>query len=340
MGAFCDSDKYSFVLAFEQVLGQFPAKMLKMIEDGEASPMPLGGEIEIEEQKQPAFVRRMYLQNLYRFFRLFSMRSEFVSPFDDAGIYVFFASKVVGGGRLNSRMPEVASFLMKRHRYEEAKAVLYNYEPSTKDYDYHILMGNLLMRMPIGTGLSPVDSFHRALDIRPDSEQALSGYARASFRYQNYAAALDAYQKLLIIHPEHNSYMLNAAICMANMQQNDEALKLLYKLDYQNPDDLKVKRVLAWVLTVSDKYEQAGKHYHKLLNAQQPLPVDMLNYGYCLWFTRKVAEAAGYFKQFMSSNKDADFSFENEFMLTEHELLAAHNISDTELLLMLEALDL
>ena len=73
IGAFCDSDKYSFVLAFEQVLKQFPTKMLKMIENGEASPLPLGGMIELEEQRQPAFIRRMYLQNLYRFFIKFKV---------------------------------------------------------------------------------------------------------------------------------------------------------------------------------------------------------------------------------------------------------------------------
>ena len=67
-GAFCDSDKYSFVLAFSQVLGHLPQSILKLAEEGDALPMPLGGEVSAEEQRQPAFLRRACLQNLYRFF--------------------------------------------------------------------------------------------------------------------------------------------------------------------------------------------------------------------------------------------------------------------------------
>jgi hypothetical protein len=33
--------------------------MLKMVEDGEATPMMVGGEVAVEEQRKPAFMRRM-----------------------------------------------------------------------------------------------------------------------------------------------------------------------------------------------------------------------------------------------------------------------------------------
>jgi tetratricopeptide (TPR) repeat protein len=337
VGAFCDSDKYSFVLAFEQVLRQFPAKMLKMIEDGEASPQPLGGEIDIEEQQQPAFVRRMYLQNMYRFFRLFSMRSEFVNPFDSPQHYVFFAADAFKGSPLQQRMPQVAAFLMKRRRYEEAMSVLSG-SASEASFDYNLLMGSLIMHLPMCTSMSATDYFRHALRQRPDNEQALSGYARAAFRYQNYEVALNAYKKLMDNHPDHRGYMLNSAICYVNMEKTDEALKLLFKLDYEQPDDMKTKRVLAWVLTVADRYEQASKHFQQLLAQPQPQAVDMLNYGYCLWFQGQVSEAIVYFKQFLVSQSDESFSLENEFKFTEYKLLGRHNIGNVEIELMLDAL--
>ncbi len=338
IGAFCDSDKYSFVLAFEQVLKQFPAKILKMVEDGEASPLPLGGEIDLKEQRQPAFARRMYLQNLYRFFRLYPMRSEFANPFDDMNKYLFFASKAFYGSKLQMCMTEVGAFLMKHHKYDEAMAVLGNATPQESDFDYYMLMGNLLMRMPLATEASATGNFFKALEIRPKNEKALSGYARALFRYHNYEAALMAYEQLMGLKPEHTGYMLNAAICLANMERNEEALKILYKLDYQNPDDNKVKRVLAWVLTMSGRYEQAGKNYHQLLSTEKPEAVDMLNYGYCLWFAGDIMEAIVHFKQFLLTHGDKDYNMENEFMNTEHKIIASHNISDTEIQLMLDAL--
>ena len=338
IGAFCDSDKYSFVLAFEQVMKQFPPKMLKMIEDGEASPLPLGGMIDQEEQRQPAFIRRMYLQNLYRFFRLYPLRSEFTSPFEDRSKYLFFANTLFGKNHLQENMTEVAAFLMKHHKNDEALSVLSNCELAAKTFDYNMLMGNLLMRMPLDTELSATEYFRHALNLRPDSEKALSGYARAQFRYHHYETALTSYEKLMKLKPEHTGYMLNAAICMTNIQKNEEALKLLYKLDYEQPDNHKVKRVLAWVLTMSKRYEQAGKAYQQLLSAEKPEPVDMLNYGYCLWFQRDIMEAIVHFKQFLLTNGDENYDLEQEFMGTEHPLIASHNISDTEIYLMLDTL--
>ncbi|MBR2236838.1 MAG: hypothetical protein IJ887_03030 [Prevotella sp.] len=338
IGAFCDSDKYSFVLAFEQVLKQFPTKMLKMIENGEASPLPLGGMIELEEQRQPAFIRRMYLQNLYRFFRLYPMRSEFASPFDDREKYLFFANPLFGKNKLQENMTEVAAFLMKHRKNDEALSVLSNCDLAANTFDYNMLMGNLLMRMPLDTELSATEFFRHALDLRPDSEKALSGYARAQFRYHHYETALTSYEKLLKLKPEHTGFMLNAAICMTNLQKNEEALKLLFKLDYEQPDNHKVKRVLAWVLTMSKRYEQAGKAYQQLLSQEKPEPVDMLNYGYCLWFQGDIMEAIVHFKQFLLTNGDENYNLEQEFMGTEHSLIASHNITDTEIYLMLDTL--
>lgn len=338
IGAFCDSDKYSFVLAFEQVLKQFPTKMLKMIENGEASPLPLGGMIELEEQRQPAFIRRMYLQNLYRFFRLYPMRSEFASPFDDREKYLFFANPLFEKNKLQGNMTEVAAFLMKHRKNDEALSVLSNCDLAANTFDYNMLMGNLLMRMPLDTELSATEYFRHALDLRPDSEKALSGYARAQFRYHHYETALTSYEKLLKLKPEHTGFMLNAAICMTNLQKNEEALKLLFKLDYEQPDNHKVKRVLAWVLTMSKRYEQAGKAYQQLLSQEKPEPVDMLNYGYCLWFQGDIMEAIVHFKQFLLTNGDENYNLEQEFMGTEHSLIASHNITDTEIYLMLDTL--
>ena len=209
---------------------------------------------------------------------------------------------------------------------------------ASKNFDYNMLMGNLLMRMPLDTELSSTEFFRHALDLRPDSEKALSGYARAQFRYHHYEAALASYEKLLKLKPQHTGYMLNASICMTNLERNEEALKLLFKLDYEQPDNSKVKRVLAWVLTMSQRYQQAAKAYQQLLSVEKPEPVDMLNFGYCLWFQGDIVEAIVHFKQFLLSNTQQNYNLEHEFMQTEHKLIAEHNISDTEIYLMLDAL--
>lgn len=77
-GPFCDSDKYSFTLAVASVISHIPANMREMFNTKEA----LGQTVSDEDQRQPAYIRRMILQDMYRFFRLFHQRGQLVNPFD------------------------------------------------------------------------------------------------------------------------------------------------------------------------------------------------------------------------------------------------------------------
>lgn len=337
LGAFCDSDKYSFVLAFEQVLNRLPQQILQMVEQGEASPVPVGGQVSLEEQQQPAFMRRLYLQNLYRFFRLYIQRGDFVNPFD-AARSVFMANPLFRGSRLERQMSEVASFLIKHNRHAEARRVLEGIE-GHHDIRYYILMGSLLMHTGEETScFAAMECYQQALALQSDHRRALIGYARACFACKNYAEALHTYEQLQSQDADSKSVELNIAVCLTHLHRNEEALKILFKQNYLYPDDENVMRILAWTLTVDGKYEQAVKLYDRLLSGEKRQVADHLNYGYCLWFKGDVAGASGMFRQYALQQDNASLAMEREFMDAEHELLSAHGISDTEISLMLDFL--
>ena len=337
-GAFCDSDKYSFVLAFNFVLNRLPANLLKMIEQGEASALPLGGEIAQEEQQAPAFIRRIYLQDLYRFFRIFHARSEFITPFGQGGGFLFFAHPLFAQSSLSAQAVATARFLIKRQRYEDAASVLGNIPSEQRDLQFFLLAGAAGQHVTTDALPVPADCFRQALKLQPDNQRAMAGLARALFASQSYDEALARYEQLLQQQPDHRSYQLNAAVCLLNLQRTDEALKLLYKLSYNHPDDPTVTRIMAWAQTVGGKYAQAGKTYSQLLAGEKPEPADMLNYGYCLWLERHIAEAVDMFRRFLDCQQQSDFSISHEFMTTEHQLLADHGISDIEIQLMIDAI--
>jgi len=320
IGAFCDSDKYSFVLAFEQVVSRLPQSMLTLIEQGEASPVPLGGEIPLDEQRQPAFMRRMYLQNLYRFYRLFHARNEFLNPFADAGKYLFFANGLFRGTRLEERFMEVAAFLLKHGRKDEAQSVLKGCGEKCHDFHYYMMMGSL-----VPSGRSAF--YKEALRLSPDSEHAKACYARACYHEQRYDEAIVAYQSLAESHPEHRSYLLNLAASMANVERYADAEQILFKLQYLYPDDMGVVRILAWTLMCEDKLEQAAKYYHTLMEQAEPQSEDYFNYGLCLWFMHRIADAIGAFRH-------CGESLERLFG-EEPTLLRRHGIGTADLQLML-----
>lgn len=336
LGAFCNSDKYSFVLAFSMVLDRLPKSMLKMIENGEATAMPIGGEVLKEEQERPAFVRRTYLQDLYRFYRLFPTRGEFLSPFEEKDKLLFFANELFAHDSMATHAAAVARFLMKRKLYDEAASVLLNIAENNRDLQYYLLMGAALQHASRSYELTAIGCFEKAYSLDSSNERAMSGLARQLFVSEQYDKALSMYEKLLEAKPQHRQYMLNAAVCMVNSGRSQDALKYLHQLNYLDADDKGVLRVMAWAYTIDGQYDSAVKLFKKLEEATPQQPSDLLNYGYCLWLSHKVKEAIGMFRRFYSTQEN--FDMEKEFMHgTEHKLLLSKGIGLADINLMVEA---
>ena len=314
MGPFCNSDKYSFALAFQQVVSQIPKNILDMLDKGEATL----NEVNMAELRKPSYFRLVYLQDLYRFYRLFSQKSCFSSPFDkDRRRYLFCADPIFSKTHLESSFNEITAFLLKRKRMEEAGRVLRNYGASRRDFQFWVMSGYLMQHigLSIVKDYDDLDCYQEALKLQPDNERALVGYGRSLFAREMYEEALETYNKLVDINPEKKSYLLNRAVSMTNLGQYTGALKDLYRLNYEAPDDQNVSRVLAWALVCEGKYDAAVKIYNELLNGDVEAD-DLLNYGYCLWFSGHIDEAADCFHRFLKeTGLERDYILQNEAAL-------------------------
>jgi tetratricopeptide (TPR) repeat protein len=287
-GPFCNSDKYSFVIASMEVLSQLPDSVKQMMKNNEASL----GELELGENQSVAYLRRVYLMDLYRFFRLFPNRASLNNPFEDSkkvyDMLNFFGSWLFYKSPLDRQKQSVVRMMKKYHFDEMAQAVL---EQIPQEY----LDAQCLMWMEL---------WDEAVEMDPTNEHALSGAARHAFKHRKYDEANDLYDRLLLLFPGKKNYMLNKAICLVQLEDYEEALKLLYQLDFEYADDVNVQRVLAWTLTCDNKLEQAEKLYGQMMNGQQVIAEDHLNYGYCLWVMGRIDEAAEHFRK---SNTPSEF---------------------------------
>ena len=326
-GPFCHSDKYSFILAFNQVVNHIPKNLWEMMERGEASIQ----EVMKEESRSAAYLRRTYLQDLYRFFRIYPYRGEFSNPFEKHQ-YLFLAKKVFSRTHVEAYFNDVAAFLIKQKRFEEAGMVLENCGEARWDFRHYMMCGYLGQHVYYDFlgGKGALSCYQKALELEPGNEKALQGYARALFDEEHYQEALAAYDQLLALQPDKKSYLLNRAVCLTNLKRYADALKDLYRLNFESSEDMNVNRVLAWTLTCDEKYEQAEKIYAQLLT-DQTLPEDLLNYGYCLWLGGHVDEAADCFHRYLKETEQKKtYIIENEL-----ELLREKGITEPEMQMML-----
>ena len=279
--AFCDSDMYSFFIAYHQVVNKLPDSMRQMMRRGEMMPEESG----IESTDSPAYIRRRYLMDLYRFFRLFPNRAAIANPFDTSHqkSVLFFASPLFNKTPLERYKRDIVAMLRKQNRSKEASLLLQTFPEDMHDVQFFLWVGD----------------YDAALQLDPDNECALANRAREHFDHRRYDDASDDYDHLLLLHPDKPTYMLNKSVCLANLEEYDDALKLLYQLNYEHADDLRVQRVLAWTLTSIGKLSQAEKMYRLLMEQEHIIADDFLNFGLCLWLQGNIIAAAKNFTNFL-----------------------------------------
>lgn len=330
-GPFCDSDKYSFTLALSSVISHLPADMREMFNSKDV----LGNSVSIEDAKKPAYIRRMILQDLYRFFRLYPQKEQLVNPFSKER-FTFVANDVFLETPMKKSYTELVYFMLKHKN----KAALDKIMPE------YIIEGDA--KCMLFQGIYKLDYLHnltqamlyleQLLKIEPDNKRGLMLLARVYFEEYEYEAAAECYKHVTEIAPDNKTAALNYCIALVKCENYEKAIKPLYKLDFESPDTPSIMRVLAWTQMGFGKIEQAEATYKRLLSGNDIETGDWLNAGYCQWLIGKTAEAVSMFQKFYkqsceTGNKDAFF---NALTDEDYDFLVDSGFSDTEINLMLD----
>jgi len=328
-GCFCDSDKYSFALAIPNVISRLPKDMRDMMESAEGVAM-----IPDEEQPcTPTFIRRMYLQDLFRFFRLYTRKDDFRNPFGSAtrAPRIFFLNSAFKETALSQTVSSLCQFLYKHHWLQYIEPLM-SMHVQKKSFEDLLVLGAVMLEQE---KLAEAKEYYgQGYALNPANKQVLRGMAKTHFLLHEYEAAESYYQELSFMTPESVSTQLNLALTMIHNEKAEESLPILFKLQYEHPEHAEVKRVLAWNLLVLKRPAEAADLYRKLADNGDSLAVDSLNMGYALWFQGLVAEAVASFQQYKTGEESIMTDFEND-----RQLLERYEKNDVDLHLMADTVD-
>jgi tetratricopeptide (TPR) repeat protein len=332
-GPFCDSDKYSFVLALSSVMNKIPANMREMLNNADA----LGATSTEEEQQSPSYIRHMYLQDLYRFFRLYQQHADFDNPFDfyNYPALLPFANKNMTQEGLIEQVVSLCKFLYKRHHYSLVEEILTRYEPCLSDEG---LLLSATIHLRTGEYSLACTEFELLLQSGNVQRRAISGYAQACFYLQRYDESQKYYQQLYDLQPDNQDVELNLVVSQINNHRIEDAMQHLFKLNYEHADDERILRVLAWAYMVQDKLKEADAIYRRLVNGEHAQSNDFLNAGYCKWLCSDIVEAIDLFRKYESKKPGLGESrptLEQQFA-SDAKFLTSKKISDTERCIMLD----
>ena len=301
-GPFCESDKYSFIIAMSSVLQQLPENVRKMMESGDMGPIGMRGED--ADLSDPAFIRLQYLQDLYRFMRLNNIGKMLQNPFNN----------------LNEILEGFIRYASQQEK-EAKKYTEHNDEKDTKNTEFKTLYAYYAnWKLKKGEYDTALKYYTICLKQKPQSPSIMRGLARAYFGVGDYEKSASYFDALITINPDNLNNRLNYAKAMTKAGKPEEVLNDLYKLEYENPGNKAIQDTLGWALLYAGKATEAEQYCH-----------DVMAHAYALIINNKAKDAIELLKGYTAEQIE-------ENMKADAQLLHQYGIGDAEKAIILSAI--
>ncbi len=334
--AFCDSDKYSFVLAVSSIINRLPNNIREMLGND--------GIFELQKTENNAqsatYIRRMYLQDLYRFFKVYTNKSLLKNPFScqhgRAHSALFVDYDIFRDTELYKSLTEIGAFLLKQTYYEDLQHLL-DAIGNDKHIDAVLLKSKCLI---INKDYHNVIKILNSLDSKhSNNKEVLQLLAKSYTAVKRFEEAASCYEKLLSDSPENLNLSLKYCLVLGHTPDRMKSLDILYKLSFEHADNISVLRVLAWNLLLTGKLEQARVEFTRLLSDSQHNTSDLFNAGYFYWLTGDTNKAIESFKDcFKATPQEALYDSIKKQFYDDIEVLNYNRVSDNEINMMIDCI--
>ena len=330
----CNSDKYSLYLS----LANF--SHLNKVEESlnaEASEALKQSNAEMKTRKTvETNLVGNYIQDLYRFFKLYAKRHDFQDIFaSDASYHRFHELPelhpfFVDGGSL----PHIAEFYLQKGYYDDALFILKGLPKETDESSVLFqkigYCHQMMNRLP-----SALEAYEHAEILNPNSKWLHKHMASCYRSLKQPDKALSHYLRYETMSPDKPNIALSIGHCYLELKNYTEALKFYFKVDYMKPS-AKVWRAIAWCYFLDKRFDQACNYYEKILE-NDPQANDFLNAGHTHWAMKNIIQAQKCYMKNIELSEEDFSSFEKLFKQDKADLVSAG--IDTEALpLMLDEL--
>lgn len=259
---FCNSDKYSFILSLAHVISQIPKDMLEMMKQGEVVPT-----FEDKSTNIEIFTRRAYLNDLYRFFYLYTDKSNFKNPFATASSASFFLHSLFKKYFIGTVYPlRVGRQMLCRRFKDELNSLVHIYNVADNSGYIKLLALNYEIE---GNYTLAISYYNKLLSMEPDNPLILQHTANCCFLDGIYEDALECYDKFFSLAEKDVDYDVEyyrASLCHMEIGEIEEGMKILFRLSYNNPEEVLYLKAIALGYVRERKFQEALNIYEKIEN--------------------------------------------------------------------------
>ncbi len=288
-GFLCNSDKYSFCLSIAEVPQQ-QRQMMAAQFNGENRDLQEQAKAELHRQsRERENISNRYIQDIYRFNKLFDRRKEFNDLFNlpiDNILQIEAFMPITQDEKLLKILGE---YFFKNEYYDDAINILT--QLSNNNFDDSELYQKLGYCHQMKEDYSEaLEQYLKADLISPNKTWTLRHIATCYRNMKKTEKALEYYLRVQELNPNNLSLNLNIGHCYLQLKNYNEALKYYFRVDYLDNSGTKARRAIAWCSFLANKLEQAERYYEKIL-ADKPTALDYLNAAHVTLVSGNTAQA-------------------------------------------------
>ena len=313
---FCNSDKFSFCLTFQNI----PKEQIKMLSEemmgNEDSAMGVKPKELPTEEAQG--ISNMYIQDLYRFFKLSDFRREFHDPFSTS-LNLLESKHLAQLTNSPDALMRIFNHLTNKGYYSEAIDAGRIYERCIHE---GLCEATALFYQELGYCLQKEEQYKEAVDyytradiIKPDNVWTLQHIAQCHRLLGNPEEALSFYLTAEEITPESLPLLRQIGECLVALKRYDEAFARFFKVEYLNPGNINTTRAIAWCSFLTGKEEQARNYYQKIFNQPNATYIDYMNAAHVEWIAgnnRHASELYGKAKELCGNDEKFLIAFDKD----------------------------
>ena len=328
----CNSDKYSLMFSIphipptqkEMMTAMYGNELGQMneIQDGERMTSPL---------KLEGSLANQYIQDLYRFFKVFPRHKEFEDIFNsifDVQNRWFF--RVIVPDR--QRMVQLGEFFFTKDFYHDAISI-YEQLLGTGSDDVAILQKLAYCHQQVNQWDKALNFYLQADLLLDNNHWTKKKIALCYLKLKKTPLALEYYQVAEKLQPANLHTKVSIANCALELKDLEKALKYYFEVAYLEPTNQHVWRPIAWCSFVLGKFEQSERYYLKIL-AQGESKHDLLNLSHVYWCLGRRKDAVDHYCKAMHLFIDHE-AFRQAFKADESYLLT-HGVAPSDLPIMLD----
>ena len=278
----CNSDKYSFCLS----LGALPESQRTMMsaqleEQNAALNEARHAELPDDRRKRVAIINS-FVQDLYRFFKLFSRRREFIAVMDNINLDMTDCLPLSTVTRDAHVLELLGALYLKNAFYEDAIKCFTRLEGMEEMTDDHIYQ-------KIGFAYQNARDYDKALVyykryelLHEDDAWNVRHIAACHRALGHQEETLDYYRRAEALSPNNVSLTLTIGHVLLEQNQTSQALQQYFKADLMDNANHRAWRPIAWCSFLLNDYDRALDYYDRIARDDKPTAQDMLNRGHVL----------------------------------------------------------